>query len=366
MSGALVNLVAKGAQDAFLTGKPEVSFFNSMYKRYTNFAQFPVELQVTGSMAQNTTVSVPITRKGDLLSYIWVACDDIDKAFGTSNVDPTMFRLYVGGQLIEEHDAVYGSQLYTKFLTNNGSKGFAMQSGSTQDTPYEAVKTGAFLPLHFSCCDEYGCSLPLVALQYHDVELRVNFYSGDAGSVKFYANYIQLDTEERAAMANTPREMLITQVQRIQSETSNTFDLSYLNHPVKALLWTDPNLASTPFTFETAKISLNGVDMFDPMPNVYFSHVQAYHHTTNGNTLQIGNADAAGAAANPGAGSWMYSFALKADKYQPNGTCNFSRLDNGQLKFSGGANEPASFWLYAVNYNIFRVQNGMGGLAFAN
>ena len=42
MSGALVNLVAKGAQDAFLSGKPEVSFFNSMYKRHTNFAQYPV------------------------------------------------------------------------------------------------------------------------------------------------------------------------------------------------------------------------------------------------------------------------------------------------------------------------------------
>lgn len=49
MSGALVNLVAKGAQDAFLTGKPEVSFFNSMYKRYTNFAQFPVELFPVGT-----------------------------------------------------------------------------------------------------------------------------------------------------------------------------------------------------------------------------------------------------------------------------------------------------------------------------
>ena len=366
MSGALVNLVAKGAQDAFLSGKPEVSFFNSMYKRHTNFAQYPVELQVTGSIAANSTVSVPIVRKGDLLSYIWVACDDVATAFGSTNVNPTMFRLYVGGQLIEEHDSVYASQLYTKFLANSGSKGFAIQSGSTQTTPYQAITTGAYLPLHFSCCDEYGCSLPLVALQYHDVELRVNFNAGDGGSAKFYANYIQLDTEERAAMANTPKEMLITQVQRIQSETSNTFDLSYLNHPVKALLWTDPDLTSTPFTFQTAKISLNGVDVFDPMPNVYFSHVQAYHHSTNGNTLQIGNADAVGATTNPGAGSWMYSFALKADKYQPNGTCNFSRLDNGQLKFSGGANEPASFWLYAVNYNIFRVQNGMGGLGFAN
>ena len=365
MSGALVNLVAKGAQDAFLTGKPEVSFFQSMYKRHTNFAQYPVELQVTGSIAQNSTVSVPITRKGDLLSYIWVACDDLAGAFGVDDVNPTMFRLYVGGQMIEEHDSVYASKLYTQFLANSGSKGFAIQSGSGTDA-YSRITNGGYLPLHFSCCDEYGCSLPLVALQYHDVELRVNFNHGDGGSAKFYANYIQLDTEEPAAMANTPREMLITQVQRIQSESTGLWDLSYFNHPVKALLWTDPNLTSTPTTFSEAKITLNGVDMFDPMPNVYFSHVQAYHHSTYGNDLQVGDNAAAPSATNPGSGAWMYSFALKADKYQPNGTCNFSRLDNGQLRLTSSANEPSNYYLYAVNYNIFRIQNGMGGLAFAN
>ena len=366
MSGALVNLVAKGAQDAFLTGKPEVSFFQSMYKRHTNFAQYPVELQVTGSMAANSTVTVPIVRKGDLLSYVWASCDDIAGAFGSTSVNPTMFRLFIGGQMIEEHDSVYASQLYTKFLANSGSKGFAIRSGSTQTTPYQAITSGAYLPLHFSFCDDAGLALPLVALQYHDAEIRVNFNNGDGGDVKFYANYIQLDTEERAAMANTPREMLITQVQRIQSETTGLFDLSYFNHPVKALMWTDPDLTTTPTTFTEAKITLNGVDMFDPMPNVYFSHVQAYHHSTNGNDLQVGDADAVGAAANPGAGSWMYSFALKADKYQPCGTCNFSRLDNGQLRLSSSAAEPSNYYLYAVNYNIFRVQNGMGGLAFAN
>ena len=365
MSGALVNLVAKGAQDAFLSGKPEVSFFQSMYKRHTNFAQFPAEFQVTGTKAQNSTVSVPIVRKGDLLSYVWAECSNAAVAFGVYDVEPSMFRLYVGGQLIEEHDAMYGSKLYTKFLINNSAKGTAIQSGNGT-LPYDKISNGTFMPLHFSFCDEAGLALPLVALQYHDVEIRVNFNHGSGVSTKFYANYIQLDTEERAAMANAPREMLITQVQRIQSESSNVFDLSYFNHPVKALLWTSPDLHGSPFTFQTAKLSLNGVDVFDPMTNVYFSHVQAYHHSSHGNALQAGNALATPNATEVGTGAWMYSFALKADKYQPCGTCNFSRLDNGQLKFTGGANEPSNFYLYAVNYNILRIQNGMCGLAFAN
>src|SRR6056300_576652 len=359
MSGALVNLVAKGAQDAFLTGKPEVSFFQSMYKRHTNFAQFPVELFPIGTAGTNSTISLPITRKGDLLTYIWADMTDgtANTAFGCQTSTPALFRLYVGGQLIEEHDAYYANLLYTKFLANTGAKGFAAHNAANPED-------NTWLPLHFSCCDEAGCALPLVALQYHDVEVRVQFGSiGDGGTTKYYANYIQLDTDERAAMANAPREMLITQVQRIDKETNSTFDLSYFNHPVKAMLW-GGTLAGNAgdFGIGNTKLSLNGVDTFDPMPPIYFSHVQAYHHSSHGNSLQQGT----GLSTEAG-GLYMYSFALKADKYQPNGTCNFSRLDNGKLDLgttSGTASQLSR--LYGVNYNIFRVQNGMGGLAFAN
>lgn len=357
MSGALINLVARGAQDAFLTGKPEVSFFKSTYKRHTNFAMFPVKLQTIGTAGTNSTVSIPIQRKGDLLSYVWADCKSgtISTVFGSNdNASPSVFRLYVGGQLVEEHDAFYASRLYSKFLANTGSKTTAARTA----TGANDVISSTVLPLHFSCCDDYGLSLPLVSLQYHDVEIRVNTYAGD-GDADYYANYIQLDTEERKVLANEPREMLITQVQRIQKETNNKFDLSSLNHPVKCLMWGSANPTS-PFDFAEAKISLNGVDMFDPMPNKYFSYIQTYHHTTNGSDLQAGtSADAKNL--------FMYSFALKADKAQPCGTCNYSRLDNSELKFSGAlTNEGNLNWLYAVNFNIFRVQNGMGGLAFSN
>ena len=360
MSGALVNLVAKGAQDAFLTGKPEVSFFQSMYKRHTNFAQFPVELFPIGTAGQNSTISLPITRKGDLLTYIWAETSAaVTTIFGTETAAPSLFRLYVGGQLIEEHDAFYANSLYTKFLTNTGSKGFA---GNNAGAP----EASTWLPFHFSCCDEAGCALPLVALQYHDVEVRIQFGSGTGANTKYYANYIQLDTDERAAMANAPREMLITQVQRIQPETTTAapkVDLSYFNHPVKCLLWGGSDVNVNPFTFTDAKLNLNGVDTFDPMSNVYFAYVQSYHHSSNGSDMQS-KAQMNGATNNYSDRLYMYSFALKADKYQPCGTCNFSRLDNAEIKFTGGAN--ALNWFYGVNYNIFRVQNGMGGVAFAN
>src|SRR6056300_230800 len=285
MSGALVNLVAKGAQDAFLTGKPEVSFFQSMYKRHTNFAQFPVELFPIGSADTNSTISLPITRKGDLLTYIWADCgsSEVNTAFGVEGASPSLFRLYVGGQLIEEHDAFYALNLYGKFLVNNSAKGYA---GRNAANPEDST----WLPFHFSCCDEAGCALPLVALQYHDVEVRIQFGGGTGGSgTKYYANYIQLDTDERAAMANAPREMLITQVQRVQPETTTAapkVDLSYFNHPVKTLLWGASNVHASQFTFDNAKLNLNGVDTFDPMTSKYFSYVQAYHHSSNASESQ--------------------------------------------------------------------------------
>jgi hypothetical protein len=96
--------------------------------------------------------------------------------------------------------------------------------------------------------------------------------------------------------------------------------------------------------------------MFDPMSKKYFSYVQPYHHSSNSSEMQ--------ASSNAADYLYMYSFALKADKYQPNGTCNFSRLDNADIKFTGSSQNLN--WFYGVNYNIFRIQNGMGGVAFAN
>jgi len=353
MSGALVNLVAKGAQDAFLTGTPEVSFFQSMYKRYSNFSQFPVELNTIGTAAASSTISIPIQRKGDLLSYMWIdlGSGTVATELGMNTANPAVFRLYVGGQLVEEHDAFYASKLYSKFLANTGSKTTSGRNAASLDA-------STILPIHFSFCDDYALSLPLVALQYHDVEVRVQFNSGIPTTPKFYANYIQLDSDERAKLAREPMEMLITQVQRIQKDTNTKVDLSYFNHPVKALLWGSSD-TGTLFTFADAKLTLNGVDVFDPMPQNYFSHVQTYHHSTNGSDLQAG-------ATGEAAGLFMYSFALKADRYQPCGTCNFSRLDNAELKFGTTTNDAQFNWFYAVNYNVFRIQNGLGGLAFSS
>lgn len=362
MSGALVDLVAKGVQDAYLTGSPEVSFFRQSYKRHTNFAMKPVMLDPMGTIASNSEITLKIPNKGDLLSYIWM---DLGKTIDGDGIkantaNPAVFELYIGGQFVDRQDATFMALHWQKFLVDSGAKAMAMITGNPSDDGIRAVLLDStILPLHFFFCD--GFPLPLVALHYHEVEIRVKFASGNPGNVKFYANYIMLDTAERDYFVNNDHEMLIEQVQRLPvtggSDTAPVFDLSLLNHPVKSLHWTNP----TDVNYGTGNVMiyLNGTQLFEnPMPDKYFTQIQGYYHSEHASELLKGS-------SNGGQGLKMYSFAQKASKHVPTGTCNFSRLDNAEMKITSASSSTNAF-LHAVNFNVLRIKKGMAGVAFSN
>jgi hypothetical protein len=369
MSGALVELVAKGAQDAYLTGEPEVSFFHQTYKRHTNFAQKPVPVQYTGTAGASQQINMKLLNKGDLLGYVWM-----DLGVGTAkqnDLQDTIFELYIGGQLIDRQDGFYMTQLWQKFLVDSSAKGFAGMGGDFT-TPLSSALSATWLPLHFFFCD--SCYLPLVALQYHEVEVRITFGSSfPTTTVNMYANYIVLDTTERESIVNKEHNLMIEQVQRIVSNSppaasgNNKFDLSFLNHPVKCLLWgSNLTTTSTIFYSNTVQLYLNGTELFETeMPDVYFSTVQNYYHSEFASILMGGQTTS---LVTTGDNLKMYSFALKANKHQPCGTCNFSRLDTANMTFnmSFGGTLPANLYLYAVNFNILRIKAGLSGLAFSS
>ena len=167
-----------------------------------------------------------------------------------------------------------------------------------------------------------------------------------------WARYIYLDTDERRMMAEKPIDMLIHQVQRIPASGSKTLDLTF-NHPVKFLASTGSNFDAS----NDVLLQLNGVDVGEKKPATpHYNQVSAYHHTQFG---------ANSAVANEGFQSvkLMIPFCLDASKLQPTGTCNFSRMDSATLRLPDSTINGA---VYAVNYNILRVQNGMGGLLYAN
>jgi hypothetical protein len=102
----------------------------------------------------------------------------------------------------------------------------------------------------------------------------------------------------------------------------------------------------------TFKLILNGQDRFKEQKGKYFNQVQPYNHHTGC----------------PYPGIYSYSFALKPEEHQPTGTCNFSRIDNAQVQVvtAGTTNNAISMHMFATNYNVLRIQSGMGGLAFSN
>ena len=353
MSGALIELVATGVQDAYLTGQPEVSFFRQKYMRHTNFAMKPVQLNPVGQMAPNSEVSIIIPNKGDLLSHVWLDLNTLDDS---SNIgaDAVVFELWIGGQMVDRQDSFFMNQIYNKFLADTASKARA-------DTT-----SMSWLPITFWFCGE-GQHIPLVALQYQEVEIRVKFNSESPDKYKFYAEYVLLDTTEREILAKDGQELLITQVQKIQSQQSGTnktnkFDLSLLNHPVKGLFFSNVLASDDPAAttnFNEGQLYLNGTEVFaSRMDDKYFREIQPYYHCdyTTSDTNKGGDSNLK-----------MYSFAQKVNRFQPTGTCNFSRLDNADLAFSNVHQGPSSFIdLYAVNYNVLRFKGGMAGVAFGN
>ena len=161
----------------------------------------------------------------------------------------------------------------------------------------------------------------------------------------------------------------MSQVQRftfpITNNSVNNIDLSVFNHPVKTLFFgiegTKPGYQ---FTFDNAELQLNGTTMFEKMSSLYFHIVQGFYHTDNA----ILSWNLNGTPHQPNYTLlYMYNFCLNATSYRPTGTCNFSRLDNAKLILSNVVSTPVTTGVvYAVNYNVLKIQNGLGGILFGN
>tara|TARA_B100000401_G_scaffold433775_1_gene372891 strand:- start:109 stop:1257 length:1149 start_codon:yes stop_codon:yes gene_type:complete len=382
MGGGLMQLVAYGAQDIYLTGNPQITFFKVVYRRHTNFAMEAVEQTMNGTVATNGRTTVTISRNGDLVGQCYLqSTTPADEPVNGSISEINNVEVEIGGQKIDKQ---YGHwmEVWAELTENKAglAKGtnFQQMSGfgyaldaSTAMTLNNTAAANAnvvahqdmdacivWVPLQFWFCRNPGLALPLIALQYHEVKLIFNFGSVGHEGHKVWCDYIYLDTDERRRFAQVSHEYLIEQVQDISvsaSTSSQSVDLTF-NHPVKELVWAGGLNSGllTPFAgsaSETVLLKLNGHDRFAAREARYFSRAQVWqHHSGEGGFVDMSIG--------------VYSFALKPEEHQPSGTCNFSRIDNAQLVFSGGFENAGT--VYAVNYNVLRVMSGMGGLAYSN
>ena len=354
MGGGLMQLVAYGAQDIYLTGNPQITFFKVVYRRHTNFAVESIEQTFNGQFGAGKKFSVTVSRNGDLLSNVYLECTCSGAQSDCFDVVDYV-ECEIGGQVIDKH---YGEwmELWCD-LTHGSDKAAmltAMRAGSATEKGY--------VPLQFWFCRNPGLALPLIALQYHEVKLNVQCKAsvGNVSDVQVFCDYVFLDTDERRRFAQVSHEYLIEQVQYSNAinagsgaDTANVNKQTELrfNHPVKELVWV---LSQDGALVECADalLQLNGHDRFKRRTGKYFSKVQRYqHHTGNGSMA-----------------AHVYSFALKPEEHQPSGTCNFSRIDNAvmNINFTQDGTKANELRVYAVNYNVLRIMSGMGGLAYSN
>jgi hypothetical protein len=368
MSAALIELVSVGAQDVYITGDPQVSFFRQNYKRYTNFAMKPERMDYIGTFGANNEITVPIRSKGDLMSYIWIedtlvsnVQDNPNGLFSSTASNPTEFSLWIGGQKVSQLDSLFIQGVHNPLMRDTTAK--ASMAATTSTLKSNHGGDHYMIPFFFG--EDWTKCLPLVALQYHDVEIRIKCrdgYSPVVGSTpKVWGNYVYLDTEERKYFTDNDHEILITQTQyQPASNTDTEIDLSYFNHPVKSLHLVSGNTTAgadwdDAYTFEKSSLYINGVALFEDTSNVYHHTIVPEMHCTDLPDDILEDLP-----------TFSWPFCLTMSKMQPTGTLNFSRIDNAKLvlKTPDGGNQLHR--VYAVNYNILRVKNGMAGVAFGN
>ena len=219
--GGLVQLVAIGAQDVYITGQPQITFFKSVYRRHTNFAIEPILQNINGSAQFGKKISVTIFKNGDLLKKLWIQYSPKEVLEGVTPSNPNYFvganighaiidyvELEIGGQIIDKH---YGKWMTIwNYLTECDSAGIQgaigtewqepsyadnavyfspdgdyatrynimaythrADFGDTPSVPPIYAPDQAYVPLRFWFCRNPGLAIPLLALQYTEIKLNI-------------------------------------------------------------------------------------------------------------------------------------------------------------------------------------------------
>ena len=395
MGGGLMQLVAYGAQDVFLTGKPEISFFKVVYRRHTNFAMESIQQTLNGTTKFGNRLTSTVSRNGDLITNMWLEVD-VPLPDGSSKSTTNEYvnslghalieyvELEIGGQRIDKHYGEYLEILSELTMPEEKRRAFNIMIGRREHYDIECnriddattatagdvalTSTKLYIPLQFFFCRNPGLALPLIALQYHEV--KINLKLRDAAlllnrsgrtisndpTVKLYVDYVYLDTTERRRFAQMQHEYLIEQLQHTgPMKASDTTQRLNFNHPVKELIWVFRRDKAEVVNFNVAGEGLypvtSALDSSTTTEIVDISEDSALDlDNFSKMKLQLNGHDRFSERDAPyfkfvqpyqhhtrvplKQPIYCYSFALNPEAHQPSGTCNFSRLDNVSMKFT--------------------------------
>ena len=422
-SSALLQLVARGRQDAYLSSNPQFTFFKHVYRRYTPFAIESMPIDFDGNSNFGQRVSAIIPRYADLLSALFIEVDlpgqpdsnhpeyrwvndignaliyDISVEIGEKEIDKqTGEWLNIWGELTVPADKREG---YYEMIGHWNVYNYPTAQ------PVQSI-LNLTIPLRFWFCNTIGAALPLIALQAHPVRIIIHLRSlqdlvwmpgivpgGFCPTVapvsisrfQMFGDYIYLDTEERRKFASAEHEYLIDQLQisPVQTIPSGVLSVSiplYFNHCCKEFIWviqqtrmqqlkewfnySSCQLANggqpgclTQDILNTAILRLDGSDRFYVRNATYFRLTQPFQHHTN--------------VPVPPIYIYLYSFSIRPEESQPSGSLNCSKIDDIVLSLTFNPNTVgpiaddglgSTVRVYATNYNVLRIIGGLGGLAF--
>lgn len=270
MAGGLLQLVAYGAQDVYLTNNPHITFFKVVYRRHTNFAMQTFEKTFNDSPNFGKRGIVKLYRLGDLATrmYLRVVVDKIpgvkDIRFSwVRRIGHAMIRqveVVIGGNVIDRQYGTWLDIWYELARQGDHDKGYAKMIGDTGElTAYNDIdkpQYTLYIPLQFWFNRHAGLALPLIAIQYHDIFLNVDFEPKEKMLVRcenftdfasinilevgLVTDYVYLDVEERRRFAIIGHEYLIEQVQYYGDtgvEESIKRVLLDFNNPTKEIIW---------------------------------------------------------------------------------------------------------------------------------
>jgi len=411
-NGGLLQLVAVGKQDVFLTGNPQITWFKFVYRRHTNFAVEAVEMYSDNEPDFGKKISWLVPRSGDLLGPCILEIT-LPELFLSTTGESVAYVNSIGHALIKEISVTIGEQeidrqtgewmeIWSSLTTSESQKfGFydmmGKVDGYSQPTLIGPLKL--YVPLQFWFCKNPGLYLPLLALQYHPVRINITFRPlqecfwtpnvivdctditvkpAHITSLTLWGDFVYLDVDERRRFVSTAHEYLIEQIQYTSqiaippSSQSIPVPIEF-NHPIREFIWVLQRQAVINnkewFNFSslsvnetgvrtdilsTAVLQLDGFDRFQVRDAPYFRLVQPWQrHTTIPSDDYI----------------YCYSLALRPEELQPSGSMNASRIDSIVLQITTDQTTTppignSTIRVYATNHNVLRVVDGFGGVLF--
>eukprot|EP00960_Hanusia_phi_P053854 762478-Hanusia_phi.AAC.5 len=430
MGGGLLQLVAFGAQDVYLTGSPQITFVKVVYRRHTNFAIESIEQTFNGMFDFGRRTTVQISRNGDLIHKLWlsvvlphISSQITDPGFDilTNNYDRYVnyvgikllktIEIEIGGQVIDRH---YSDWMYIwneLSLPHSKMEGWQEMVGADSDmTSFKENRL--YIPLEFWFCRNVGLALPLIALQYHEVKLVIELdtaanctYNGTAytynspcqsipsiSSASLWVDYIYLDTDERRRFAQMSHEYLIEQLQYttdidIPSAHQNVTYRMNFNHPCKELVWAlHPSTYKTNQWYNYTDATINNTQSISAIDsNIFLSEnihgIQPDGHNPIESALIQLNGNDRFARRDGDYFSLVQPYQHHTNVPHNQGINVYSfalkpedHQPSGTLNMSRidtallqiKSSVAGSMKMFATNYNILRILSGMGGLAYSN